>query len=303
MSVTGSRNRSMRAHVVRCIGEWLMRMCATGVIASVAYAQDVVGRTPVPAPTIALFYGESVPVGQLNGFDVVVVEPDATFDPRAYPDKKPAWFAYASVGEVNGERRYAVRMPRKWLIGANQAWAAAVIDQAAPGWPDFFVDHVIAPLWERGYRGFFLDTLDSYQLVAKTGAARAGQEAGIVRVIRKLKARYPSARLILNRGFEVLPQVHGLVDMVAFESLYRGWDPVKQQYTEVSPPDRDWLLAQARSIRTQYGLPVLAIDYCPERDEQCRKDTASRIVAAGLTPYVTDGGLMTVGYGKAVRLK
>ncbi|MGT2493986.1 hypothetical protein ACU4GD_34540 [Cupriavidus basilensis] len=38
------------------------------------------------------------------------------------------------------------------------------------------MDKVITPLWQRGFRGFFLDTLDSYQLVAKTDAERAARK-------------------------------------------------------------------------------------------------------------------------------
>ena len=48
---------------------------------------------------------------------------------------------------------------------------------------DFFTNQVITPLWQQGYRGFFLDTLDSYQLVAKTPEARARQEAGLIAAI------------------------------------------------------------------------------------------------------------------------
>jgi hypothetical protein len=188
-------------------------------------------------------------------------------------------------------------MPSAWLPGVNEAWASHVIDQTAAEWPAFFVDKVISPLWKKGYRGFFLDTLDSYHLIAKTDAARAAQEAGLVRVIRAIKKRYPKAKLIFNRGFEVLPQIHDLAYMVAFESLYRGWDAGKQRYTEVPQADRDWLLMQAATIRDQYKLPVLSIDYCPPADDTCATATAARITQAGFVPYVTDGGLATVGVG------
>ncbi|WP_328805965.1 endo alpha-1,4 polygalactosaminidase [Paraburkholderia solitsugae] len=275
----------------------LARVVAVGALASVAHAQGAAG-TPA-GPSVALFYGANPPVEQLSAFDVVVVEPDAKFDPRAHAKTHPVWFAYVSVGEVNAHRSYFSAMPSAWLSGENEAWASKVVDQTAPGWPAFFVDKVIAPLWEKGYRGFFLDTLDSYQLIARTDAARAAQEAGLVNVIRAIKARYPKAKLIFNRGFEVLPQVHDLAYVVAFESLYRGWDAGKQRYTEVPQADRDWLLKQAATIHEKYRLPVLAIDYCPPTDDACGPATAARISEAGLVPYVTDGGLATVGVGPA----
>jgi hypothetical protein len=85
-----------------------------------------------------------------------------------------------------------------------------------------FIEHVIAPPWDKGYRGFFLDTLDSYRLAATTDAQRARQQAGLVAVIRAIKARYPDAKLIFNRGFEILPQVHDFAYAVVFESLFKG---------------------------------------------------------------------------------
>jgi hypothetical protein len=251
------------------------------------------------APSVAFFYGAQVPVEQLSGFDAVVVEPDSGFDPAVQHTACTDWFAYVSVGEVTPQRQYYAAMPKEWLAGHNAAWASSVVDQDAPGWAAFYVKHVIAPLWRKGYRGFFLDTLDSYQLIAKTDAARERQQAGLVAVMRAIKARYPAAKLMFNRGFEILPQVHDLVYAVAFESLYSGWDQAKQRYAPVLPADRAWLLGQARIIREQYRLPVIAIDYCAPGDAQCAHDTVLKICNDGLVPYVADGALMTVGVGRA----
>ncbi|WP_354686311.1 bifunctional glycoside hydrolase 114/ polysaccharide deacetylase family protein [Cupriavidus necator] len=248
-------------------------------------------------PSIAFHYGARPPVDALQAFDIAVVEPDSGFDPRQAATPATAWFAYVSVGEVLPGRGYYKDIPPAWLTGRNDAWNARVVDQAAEGWPAFYVDKVIAPLWARGFRGFFLDTLDSYQLVAKTDAERVRQEAGMVRVIQAIKARYPEARLIFNRGFEILPKVHGLAYAVAFESLFRGWDQARGRYVEVPQADRDWLLGQARTIREQYRLPVISIDYCPPADRRCARETAQRIRALGITPYVADAGLQTVGIG------
>lgn len=251
----------------------------------------------IPRPfglSVALYYGENPSADLFSGYDIAVLEPDSGFDPRAQGSARTQWFAYASVGEVTSQRAYYSALPSDWLLGKNKAWASRVVDQAAPGWPAFFVRHVIDPLWARGYRGFFLDTLDSYQLVAKTGAERARQQAGLVRVIHAIKARHRGARLILNRGFELLPEVHGEVYAIAFESLFSGWDQAKARYVEVPQTDRDWLLSQAEIARDRYGLPVISIDYCAPDDDACAQSTAARIAALGIVPYVTDGALRTV---------
>ena len=85
--------------------------------------------------------------------------------------------------------------------------------------PAWFIENAVAPLWREGYRGFFLDTLDSYRLAANFD--EKAQQDGLVRVIETLHKRYPGIRLILNRGFEIVPRVRDKVQMVAAESLLR----------------------------------------------------------------------------------
>jgi len=259
--------------------------------------------TKTVQPSFALYYGNDPPVELLSAYDIAVIEPDSGFDPRLHALAQTTWLAYASVGEVQPSRSYYTALPKAWLAGSNEAWASRVVDQSQPGWPAFFVDHVIAPLWEKGYRGFFLDTLDSYHLYAKTDEARTKQQAGLVAVIRAIKARYPDAKLVFNRGFEILPQVHDLAYAVAFESLYAGWNEAHQRYIAVSEADRQWLLGQARTIREQYGLPAISIDYCPPRDHDCARDAIMKIEANGVVPYVTDGSLRTMGRGAVAPVK
>lgn len=256
-------------------------------------------------PSIALYYGADPPLQALRAFDIVVVDPDHPVDPLAYREgrggRRPAGrselFAYVSVGEVHPSRSWFGTVPPTLFKGTNTAWGSRVVDQAAPEWPAFFADRVVAPLWQRGFRGFFIDTLDSYQLIAKTEAERAAQEEGLVRTIKAVRSRFPGARLILNRGFEVLPRLAGDVFAVAAESLFQGWDPVTRRYREVPADDREWLLTRLKEVQTRWQLPVLAIDYCDPKDRALARATAKKIRALGFIPWVSNADLDQVGVG------
>lgn len=263
----------------------LYALCASSAARADAYT---------PAPRVAFYYGSAPPTEQLARYDIAVLEPDSGFRPRDHALPRTRWFAYTSVGELAPQRAYAAQLPEDWLVGRNAAWASRVIDQSRPGWPAFFVRHVIYPLWARGYRGFFLDTLDSYQLGTASETDRARQRDGIVRVVRAIKAAHPDAQLILNRGFELLPQIHADVSAVAFESLYSGWDQAHERYVNVGEADREWLLQAAQDVKTQYGLPVISIDYCAPADAECARQTAKRIAAHGIVPFITNGALQTL---------
>jgi len=247
-------------------------------------------------PSVALFYGAQPPLAELRAFDVAVVDPDHVPATAVAAARRPL-FAYVSLGEVHPSRPWFRELPADWLAGSNPAWGSRIVDQSRPEWADFFLDRIIAPLWQAGYRGFFLDTLDSYQLAYRTPESRAAQQAGLTRIILAIKQRWPEARLIANRGFELMPAVHEAVWMVAAESLYRGWDAAAGRFAEVPEADRQWLRGQLDTVRRTYGKPVLVIDYVPAGRRALARETAHRLRTDGYIPWVSVPALDQLGVG------
>jgi peptidoglycan/xylan/chitin deacetylase (PgdA/CDA1 family) len=249
-------------------------------------------------PSVAVYYGSKATLSELGLFDIAVVEPGHGYDPVRFRRQSPGseLYAYASVAEVLPSRSYFDKIPAAWKMARNGAWSSIVLDQTPAAWPAFFADEVIAPLWNQGYRGFFLDTLDSYRLADRFD--EAAQQQGLVRVIETLNQRFPGIRLILNRGFEIVPRVRDKVQMVAAESLFRGWDANLKRYVTVPEKDRAWLQQQLQTIRDRDGLPVLSIDYVDPADRATARETARRITALGMAAWVSDAGLQTLGVGE-----
>lgn len=266
---------------------WLLAVLSVSTVAAAA---------PV-APALALYYGPNPPWELLQAFDLVVVDPGHVPAPTRVAPAHTQLAAYVAVGEVQPGRPYADSIPKDWLRGENTDWGSKLIDQSAPEWPVFFAERIFKPLWDSGYRAFFLDTLDSYQRFATTPQERAAQEAGMVAVVRLVKQRYPQARLIFNRGFEILDRTSQWVDMVAAESLFQGYDAGKNTYGVVPEADRQWLLGQLRKARDGLGLPVIAIDYVAPDQRELARATARRILDLGITPWVATPDLATVGIG------
>jgi len=257
-----------------------------------------VGAAAAPAggtPAVAFYYGASPPLEELAAFDAVVLEPAQLAHP---PQSGPSlWFAYVSAGEIERSRPYFAELPAAWQLGRNPSFDSVVVDQSQAAWPAFFAERVVRPLWESGWRGFFLDTLDSYHLYAKTPEARSRQEAGLVALVRELRARFPGVRLFFNRGFEILPQVHAEAWGVAAESLYRAYDHGAQRYREVPEADRRWLAGQLARVRDEWRLPAVAIDYAPPAEREQARAIAQRIVRDGFIPWISTPGLDMLGVG------
>lgn len=253
-------------------------------------------------PAIAFYYGSRIPLDDLRAFDWVVLEPEHALkqDPEVVKNLAPRTLAlaYVSLGEVRPDRPYYNDIPKAWLPGDNPAWGSRVIDQTAAGWPQFLQQRIIGPLWQAGFRAFFLDTLDSYQFLAKTDAERKRQATALQSTLRGLIAAFPGIRLLPNRGFELMDATMAKATLaVAAESLYRGWNATSKRFVEVSEPDRQWLLARFGELRSRYRLAGVAIDYVPPEQRPLARETAGKIAAAGLIPWVADPALESLGVG------
>lgn len=250
----------------------------------------------------AFFYGEHPPLDLLHAYDAVIVSPDANINPMTDSLPSSQLYAYVSVGEVDRSANYFKKIPATWLIGKNTAWQSQVINQTEPLWPPFFIEQIIKPLWDKGYRGFFFDTLDSYQLAVADPTKQAAQLASIRQLIQRVKKEYPDANIILNRGFELLPDIKDLIAGVAAESLYLGWDQAKKEYKPISNADTSYLLNQLNQVK-KLGIPAIVIDYAPPNMRADAYADAKRIQQLGFIPWVSDGLLNTVGVGAVTPIK
>lgn len=257
------------------------------LVSTVAFAQQ---------PSVAFYYGDHPPMNELRAFDWVVVEPGHLPDPKPYQHAESEVFAYVSLGEVLPDKPYFSQMPVSWLKGENKGWNSRVIDQTANGWADFAVEKLFAPLWQAGYRGFFLDTLDSFNIIANTDAERSAQAQGLAKVIAAIKTRFPQAKLIFNRGFEILPFTHQWADAVAFESWISGYDADKKRYRDVPQADREWLGGQLAQVKA-WQIPIVAIDYVPPEQREKARSVAKVLQAEGFIPWVANPELDMLGVG------
>ncbi|MDF1797163.1 MAG: endo alpha-1,4 polygalactosaminidase [Coxiellaceae bacterium] len=244
-------------------------------------------------PSVAFYYGVNPPMDELHAFDVVVVDPKTGLDPKKFNDQNSQAYAYVSIGEWHGDKKIP---NKKWIMARNRTWNSYALDQTNPAWRDYALNDIIAPLVKQGYSGLFFDTMDSYHLFAKTPEARAQQEAGMVTLIQSVKKKYPNIKIILNRGFELLPKVNKDIAGVAAESLYAGWNHAKHRYVDVPAKSREWISQQMQAVK-KYGLWPIVIDYVNPADGKKVQQVADKITADGFIPWVGNGTLTNVGVG------
>jgi len=250
------------------------------------------------AVSTAFYYGTHPPIDKLVLFDRVVVEAEnlTISERKSLIRGGVETFAYVSLGEVNRTRQWFDEIQKNWIRGENNDWNSVVIDLNNREWHRYLIEKRLLPLWNRGYHGFFLDTLDSY-MTFSAGQDRKEQRQGLVDLITSIHRRFPGVKLILNRGFEVIPNVFQFIDGVVAESLFQRWNPVNKEYVEVPKGDRDWLLSQLNRISAEHQLPVTVIDYLPNSAVELSQSTAKKIEKLGFSAWISVPELDSVSVG------
>ena len=248
--------------------------------------------------SVAFFYGHSVPVEELSLYDSAVVEPShiSPEQLKLLRNNKTTVFSYLSLGEVNAELWQSYKLPSSLILGKNRGWNSYIIDQTRCEWRQHILKNLIPALVSAGFDGLFLDTLDSYLLSSHISEYKKAQRDALVQLIKEIKQQNPQLKLFMNRGFELFPDIVAETDILAAESLYRSFDPVKRSYLESSPGNQRWLLKKLQEIKA-YGIPVVVIDYLPSYNLRKADKLAKRIADKGFIPWVTTPALNTLGCG------
>ncbi len=257
------------------------------------------GYSETKMPSTAFFYATKPPVDLLATYKRVVLEAENTSaEELAYLKKRGVKvYAYLSIGEEDSTRPWFKKIQASWKKTENKAWNSAVMDMTSQGWHDFLLNQRMKALWKRGYRGFFLDTMDSFNLFAKTPEERTRQQEGMVKLLKSMKSQYKGVGLLFNRGFEILEQAASLADGVVAESLYHRWNAEKKAYTDVSEGDREWLIGKLNEAKDKYNLPVVSIDYLPPSRRDEAEKSAKKITEHGFVPWISTPALDYMGVG------
>jgi hypothetical protein len=251
-----------------------------------------------------VYYGKDISYPMVGIHDYIIVEPNNIDTTKhGFAVYKNKMYAYVSIGEIDPNDPAYKKLDKKLIVGKNNAWKSKLLDLTNPEYKKFLFADMIAPQIKKGFKNFFFDTLDSYQLIAKTPQERAKSEAALVDIIHTFHQRYPNAKLILNRGFEIIDQVHNDINAVLFESYYHGVGGKDLAYIPVSDTDRQWLDKQLKKV-SNYGLDIICVDYLP-LEQLIHKPTTllNKLQNKGFIPYVATKELDSYGYSSKNPIK
>ncbi len=233
-------------------------------------------------------YSRIISPVHLRLYDVSIISPEAEVDLAEGHKLGHRFFAYLSIGEVASNASYREKAISRKIpfFGKNEFWQSDLVDLSHPDWTQFVIE-LAGVAVQKHFDGFFLDTVDSVELLIqkypdKTEAFRSG----LVSLIKKLKATYPDKKIILNRGFPVIDQLGGIVDGMLIESLFQTFDGTTKTYVAVAPSTTEELLGRIQKVK-EAGFAIYIIDYVDPGNPALAQETARKIENLGYHALIT----------------
>lgn len=241
-----------------------------------------------PVRKWAAYYDDDLPASTFKDLDLVV------FDRRHHPDIKPLKgktrvLAYISIGEAHDEIPEKADLAKeKALLSHNKQWNSHVVDLASPLWRRLVLN-AVDDAARQGFDGVMLDTVDSpLHWAGKQDINRLySMRKAAAELIHEIRYAHPNLKLMLNRGFELLPRVNADIDYILAESIMVETDISAGQFRlfpSITHSQAATQLQQELSLAPH--LQVMTLDYWNQNDG----DGIEHIYAAqrqhGFVPYV-----------------
>lgn len=273
------------------------------MLAGIACYPAILAASLPPAPKHAtphsdafLIYYGSAPQAAVADYRIAVLDSEAAILGKR--NRLSMRLSYLSLGQVHRGRSYQSTLDREGLLfEADPDWPdARFIDLRSARWRDLVVDQLVPAMLAKGFRGVFLDTLDSAEALEQRDPQRfAGMVEAAAGLVIALRRRFPRTPIMINRGFAVLPRIVGRFDMLLGESVSSTFDQQSKRYHLVAPEAREWQVSRMLDAkRRDPSLRLFALDYWDPDDP----DGISRLYAlermSGFTPYVATPDLSRI---------
>ncbi len=231
---------------------------------------------------------DTAEVFRWEDYDMAILDPDSHPPLDSIP---PELFliAYVSLGRVGDYRPYWPELSgRSWIskvpTGEKRSYFVDVRD---PEWKDFLIQRVIPAIKAQGFKGIFMDDLDSPLYLEKAHPGLyGGSKKAITELVGEIRRAFPELALISNNGFEILPEIGPFLSGLLAESVHSGIDSNRRGFERVSDERRKRKIWVLNKISKRHGLPVFVLDYASEDDLSGINQCIQASKRLGYKPYV-----------------
>nr|WP_274705201.1 endo alpha-1,4 polygalactosaminidase [Sphingomonas sp. H160509] len=272
----------------------MQRMLALGAAALTLGMRSRSDATPKPSANTALRwgvdYGAATDPVLARMCALLVLEPHHARPIAPLRGPGSVLLGYVSFGEVERGRPYFAGLEKAGALrAANPNWPdARLADLRHPAWRAAVLDRLVPAILALGYDGIFIDTMDNAEAMERQDpVANKGMVAAGVTLIAAVRARFPRMRIMLNRGYALLPDVAPKIDYLLGEAMASRWNFAAKRHELLSDSDWAWQAGRLRAARARNpALNLMTLDYWDPADTKQVAALYARERAAGFSPYV-----------------
>lgn len=238
----------------------------------------------------AVYYSDKVSAKSLKDYDLLVLDSRHHPSLQELSETGKILLGYVSLGEVEKTSPFhGVLKKENALLQQNANWKSYGVDIRKPIWQKAVIEVLVPGLLRDGFDGIFIDTLDTpLDLERREPKKYAGTEDAVVNLIKAIRMHFPNIKIMVNRGYEVLPRIAPYIDMELGESVRHTYNFDKKSYGLVSDADYKlqvkWL-QDAKRINN--SLKIYTLDYADKNDSKKISEIYQLQRANGFIPYVT----------------
>jgi uncharacterized protein (TIGR01370 family) len=236
------------------------------------------------------FYGETADEQVLSAYDLVVLDPMFKGSKETIGQHGARICGYLSLGEIRAADPFFAQIDPAALLEENPAWPGTRrIDIRHRSWTDLVLKKIIPSVGAKGFTGLLLDTLDTPPYLERLDPdGNRGMRQAAVEFVQAIRRTFPDMLLIMNRGYDLLPETTDSLDGIVAESLLTTTDAnLADGYKRNEEAEITLLLsllAPARDRREP--LPILSLDYWASEDVSTIEQIYARERQLGHSPYV-----------------
>lgn len=236
------------------------------------------------------YYSNQVPIEAFDPYALCVF--DGAEHPPLLPlkQKNKTLLGYLSLGEVEKNRPYFQTLKeQRLLLQENKNWEGSYfIDIRDLRWTKMVIEVLIPNLIHQRFDGVFMDTLDNaIFLEEQDPKTYKGMKKAAISLVRAIRYHYPDFKIMMNRGFEILPDLAQTIDMVLAEVIYTRYDFEKKQYTFQDPQEYHRTVELLKTLKKKNpGLEIYTLDYTEPDQWERRRDIYQKQRTHGFHPYV-----------------
>lgn len=238
-----------------------------------------------------VYYGEKAPIEDLQPYNPIVLDRDYPFSLDPLLKEKKEVLGYVNVGEVDDRDPWFFNAKAEGiLLEENPLWKGSwSLDIRHPYWKDLLLNQILQGLVVNGFTGFFLDQLDvSIALEDQNPQKYGGMKKAAVDLIQSIRKQYPNHRIMLNRAYELLPEVGDEIHYELAETLFTDYNSQTQKFQLRPQTEVDWQLSQLDKSRKQFPQLVLfSLDYWDPKDKEGIKQLYTEARKQCVRPYVS----------------